>query len=615
MRPTIAFISYPRLTKYFLELNPKIPENVNLEIMDLVLEEALEKALLLEQQGAADVFIASGGNAKLLSGQLASQLVEIKITGFDLLQALKSVARFSRRAAIVTCMQRFSAIEEIKQVLALDVVEISYEHPEEVDIILEKLGRKGIVDIVGGSLVVERAEEKGMRGHLIYSEEGITYALETAAQLAISERTHAEHTQAMQAIFDFAHSGILVVNQDNIITMLNDNASKITQIPKDQALGHPFSTFSPKTKLSTVLTTGKPAVDQVERIGIRDVLVNWAPLIVKNKIIGAVGTFQSIGAVQASEKKIRINLHLKGLLAKNKLDDILGESQALQRAKDQAQLYAASQSNVLILGASGTGKELFAQGIHNASPRNNGPFVAVNCAALPENLLESELFGYEEGAFTGARKGGKTGLFELAHGGSIFLDEIGELPLALQARLLRVLEEKEVMRLGGESIIPVDIRVIAATNRDLRQLVQEGNFREDLFYRLNVLVLKLPTLQEGKEDIPILLSHFLNEMGFGPEPAFLETLLCNPQFKDYNWPGNIRELRNFAERLTTLYSLAKNVDELVSLSLVEGAPQPNNDHERILTVLEEVGGNKTKAAERLGISRTTLWRRLKEIDM
>lgn len=160
MRPTIAFISYPRLTKYFLELNPKIPENVNLEIMDLVLEEALEKALLLEQQGAADVFIASGGNAKLLSGQLASQLVEIKITGFDLLQALKSVARFSRRAAIVTCMQRFSAIEEIKQVLALDVVEISYEHPEEVDIILEKLGRKGIVDIVGGSLVVERAEEK-----------------------------------------------------------------------------------------------------------------------------------------------------------------------------------------------------------------------------------------------------------------------------------------------------------------------------------------------------------------------------------------------------------------------------------------------------------------------
>ncbi|WP_291300060.1 sigma 54-interacting transcriptional regulator, partial [Desulfosporosinus sp. BICA1-9] len=199
-------------------------------------------------------------------------------------------------------------------------------------------------------------------------------------------------------------------------------------------------------------------------------------------------------------------------VAKTTLDGILGNSELIQEVKKDAFLYGQSDSTVLIVGESGTGKELFAQGIHNVSPRAKRPFVAVNCAALPENLLESELFGYEEGSFTGAKKGGKPGLFELAHGGTIFLDEIGEMPLPLQARLLRVLEEHEVLRIGGTRILPVNIRVVAATNRDLWEMVIQQRFREDLYYRLNVLRLRLSPLRLRKEDIPLLIGKFLSEL-------------------------------------------------------------------------------------------------------
>ena len=230
--------------------------------------------------------------------------------------------------------------------------------------------------------------------------------------------------------------------------------------------------------------------------------------MIKGYSHGAVATFQPIGAIQASEQKIRLTSHKRGLIAKNTLADIAGESDPIVQAKEQAKLYAQSDSTVIIVGETGTGKEIFAQAIHNASPRARGPFVAINCAALPENLLESELFGYEGGAFTGARKEGKPGLFELAHGGTIFLDEIGEMSLAVQARLLRILEEREVMRLGGDRVIPVDVRVIAATNKDLFHKVTQKSFRQDLFYRLCVLQLRLPPLRERLEDIPHLLERF-----------------------------------------------------------------------------------------------------------
>lgn len=613
MLPSVVFISYPRLTRYIKELGIDMPAHVNFTIVDFTLEEALEAARNMEKKEMVDVFISSGGNAKLLSQHLKTILIEVEITGFDLLQALLRVKANAHRAAILSCLKSLPSIEPIQEVLAIDVEFVSYNQPQEIDPILKEISKKGIKDIVGGTLVVERAEAMGLRAHIIYSKESISQALYAAERIALSERKYAEQAQAIQAVFDFAHSGILAVDSKGTITNINKNAVGIAKLQKKDMLGRPAKSFFSKSRLHTVLDTGQPAIDQVEKINSRDILTNWAPLIIKGRPHGAVATFQPIGTVQAAEQKIRINLHKKGLIAKNKLDDIIGKSEIILQAKRQARLFAESESTVLIIGETGTGKEIFAQGIHNASKRAQGPFVAINCAALPENLLESELFGYEGGAFTGARKQGKIGLFELAHGGTIFLDEIGEIAKGIQARLLRVLEEREVMRIGGNRVIPVDVRVIGATNKRLCELVQES-FRDDLFYRLCVLLLKLPSLRERPKDVPTFLKHFLQELNCNIPRPILTSIVKQEQFRTYQWPGNVRELRNFAERLATLCLITLDPRELISLALTTYTDiAEDSEHKKtIIRALHKTNGNRSEAAKILGISRTTLWRRMKK---
>ena len=284
----------------------------------------------------------------------------------------------------------------------------------------------------------------------------------------------------------------------------------------------------------------------------------------------------------------------------------------------QAQEYAGSDATVLIAGESGTGKELFAQSIHNYSRRSAQPFVAVNCAAMSSQLLESELFGYEEGAFTGAKRGGKRGVFELADMGTVFLDEIAEMSLETQAHLLRVLEQREVMRVGGERIRPVNIRVITATNKDLRRMVLDGTFRKDLYYRLNVLKIRVPSLRERSEDIPMLTIHFLRRFYAGPDIEKLCAIAENPLLRSYDWPGNIRELRNFAERISVLSGTSQNYDELVSdyfkplLEAVDTGMHRSDQRTIILNALKDNNGNRENTAKALGMSRSTLWRKMKE---
>ena len=284
------------------------------------------------------------------------------------------------------------------------------------------------------------------------------------------------------------------------------------------------------------------------------------------------------------------------------------------------------ESNILIRGETGTGKELFAQSIHNASQRKNRPFVAINCAALPDNILESELFGYVEGAFTGAAKGGKVGFFEIAHKGTLFLDEIGDISPKLQSRLLRVLQEREIIRLGSDTVIPIDVRIIAATNKDLYAEVQAGAFREDLYYRLDVLELKLPPVRQRKQDIPCLAEHFLNFerekhacvlKGFTKGATQLLT--------SYDWPGNVRELRNFCERISILCKreYAEASDVLRALpSLSAGAspvplpsPVQKNEREELQRILLLHQGNRKETARYLGIHPSTLWRKMKRLGL
>lgn len=321
------------------------------------------------------------------------------------------------------------------------------------------------------------------------------------------------------------------------------------------------------------------------------------------------------------------------LRARRGLNDLRGDSPAMEKLRQAVVLYARSPATVLIQGETGTGKELVAQAIHREGPRSlnaNRPFVAVNCGAIAESLLESELFGHEEGAFTGARRGGHAGLFEAANGGTLFLDEIGEMPLALQTRLLRVLEEREVMRVGGTRPVPIDVRVISATHCDLEARVREGRFRADLFYRLAVLRLALPSLRERAEDIAPLaewtLKNALAALGTRPHPTLAaEIAACAPLLQRYQWPGNVRELRNLMERLA-LFLAAEPLQALTPGFLLSIAPELGQQEaaapivipalpaskESAAEVLARFGGQREAAARYLGISRTTLWRRLRD---
>ena len=322
------------------------------------------------------------------------------------------------------------------------------------------------------------------------------------------------------------------------------------------------------------------------------------------------------------------------LRAKHGLNDLRGESDAMEKLRQSVVLYARSPATVLIQGETGTGKELVAQAIHREGPRGlglNRPFVAVNCGAIAESLLESELFGHEEGAFTGARRGGHAGLFEAAHRGTLFLDEIGEMPLALQTRLLRVLEEREVVRVGGTRPVAVNVRVISATHCDLEARVREGRFRADLFYRLAVLRMALPPLRERPADISVLaewsLKNALAALGARPHPNLhAEIAACAPLLERYDWPGNVRELRNLAERLA-LFLAAEPLQALTPAFMLSVAPElarpaaeplaiaaaaPAPSAETVEDVLARFGGRRDEAAQYLGISRTTLWRKLRK---
>ncbi|HEX9108846.1 MAG TPA: sigma 54-interacting transcriptional regulator, partial [Longimicrobiales bacterium] len=389
---------------------------------------------------------------------------------------------------------------------------------------------------------------------------------------------------------------------------------------------------APTLALSQVLESGAEDLERIQKLGRRTLVVNRIPLREGGVQTGAVLTCQDSSAIERVDRNLRALHRPRHFTPKYQLRDIVGDSASMRRIRALAERYARTDATVLVTGPSGTGKELLAQGIHNASARRQHAFVAVNCAAFPETLLESELFGYDEGAFTGSRRGGKPGLFEAAHTGTLFLDEVGDVPLALQTRLLRVLQEREVLRLGSNDPTPIDVRVIAATNKDLKQRVESGAFRDDLYYRLNILHLHVPPLAARREDIPAIAAHLLEaalRRHGAPERARQALRMLLPLLKSYAWPGNVREMENVLERVGVLFGddeTAGFIDEqqlrLVLPELYQQrdgaggarglrAVRQDNEEEQIRRAMRECGGNRTEAARRLGIGRTTLWRKLR----
>lgn len=357
----------------------------------------------------------------------------------------------------------------------------------------------------------------------------------------------------LQTIINTVHDGIIATDDSNRITVFNPIAGDLLEVQAGDALHKPISCIANK---DTVPIFNEHAEEKEFFIRLKShhLIANVAKIHPASPQSGKVYTFKDVSEIQRLEEELRRKLVSQQNIARYTFHHIQGKSEAIQSTLSIAGKMAASHSPILIQGESGTGKELLAQGIHNASPRKNGPFIAVNFAALTESLLESELFGYDEGSFTGARKGGLPGLFEQAHKGTIFLDEIGDAPLPFQVKILRVLQEKQVRRVGSSKITPIDVRVIAATNRDLKKLIAKGLFRQDLYYRLNVLPIKIPSLRQRRQDILPLAQTFYNNYAAAKKPMTAEDYfrLIAPYFLAYDWPGNIRELQNAVEYLINI---------------------------------------------------------------
>nr|WP_315362784.1 sigma 54-interacting transcriptional regulator [Cytobacillus firmus] len=446
---------------------------------------------------------------------------------------------------------------------------------------------------------------------------------------------------ALGAILESAYEGIAVVDENGILQEFNEAYSRFTGIKREDAIGRHVTEVIDNTHLHETVKTGIAERGVLQNIQGHDMVVHRISLWKEGRIAGAIGMliFEGVTEVYKIYEKLQENQDAKpDLFTKKKendsrvtLDQIIGTSEGITEVKRLARKAARTAATVLITGESGTGKEMFAKSIHHLSPFSTGPFISVNCGAIPEHLFESELFGYEEGAFTGAKKGGKPGKFELADNGTIFLDEIGEMPLVMQTKLLRVLQEKEAERVGGVKKYQINVRIIAATNRNLMHMVETGEFREDLYYRLNIIQLHIPPLRERKKDIPVLLVHYLKEICERYQvPGKLFTSEAVNAFVQHPWRGNIREMVNTVEQLVTLVDgkvidyhqlpemLKKPEPTLKKADRAAGSIEEakllgsQRESEIILDALRKAGGNKSRAADLLGIHRTTLYQKLKK---
>lgn len=459
-----------------------------------------------------------------------------------------------------------------------------------------------------------------------------------------------------EQIINLLAERIVVVDGDGIILYINEAYCEFLGTTVVEAINRPVQDVIENTRMHIVAKTGQKELAAVHPINGSEMVANRFPLVVDGEIVGALGTVMFRNPEEwrmyktkiqnlAEELKYYKTKVEKELKSKYHFHDLIGNSASFLNTKKLAERISASNSSVLLTGESGTGKELFAHAIHNDSGRSSLPFVAINCASIPEHLLESELFGYDEGAFTGAKRGGKKGQFEVANNGTLFLDEIGDMPLSMQSKLLRVLQEKEVQRVGGQKSIPIDVRIIAATHRDLEKMVEEGKFRQDLYYRLNVIKIEIPPLRKRKEDIPLISMTLLKKMEgkFFRRGIELSTKV-NQRLMLHTWPGNIRELENVLERainvldgklidvhhlplylrdqeLVTCHMKESNAimkDPLVNKKLPISPLKDtlaNAEREALQQALVVTNGNKQDAAKLLGIGKTSFYEKCKLYDI
>ncbi|WP_425058266.1 Anaerobic nitric oxide reductase transcription regulator NorR [Sporomusa carbonis] len=572
-----------------------------------------------------EIIITRGGTASAIrNAGIPVTIVEVPITGFDIIRCVERAKRHGRRIGAVSFPAMLQGIDCLSSILGVDIHLYPINEESEAETQVVRAFQDGVDVVIGGFITGKAAQQHNYPFELIDSgAEGILQAALEAKRIAYARNLEKTKTSLFRAVLDYAYGGIIAVDNQYCVTVFNPIAEQITGINNAQAVGKKIAQIWPELNLEKVISLGEDDLGQILTINGVDVLCNKVPIRVNSNIVGAVVTFQDVTQIQQMEARVRRSIYASGHVANFCFNDIIGTSEAIRQPIEIAKKFSITESSILITGETGSGKEVFAQSIHNYSQRRQGPFVAINCAALPSQILESELFGYVGGAFTGANHKGKPGLFEVAHGGTIFLDEIAEMDYITQGKLLRVLQEKKVMRLGSDRIIPVDVRVIAATNKNLKSLVNENKFRSDLYYRLNVLQLKIPPLRDRKEDIKQLAHFFLSE----PSGITRHSIKLSPSaieaLSQYPWPGNIRELKNIIERIVAVYKHEIIDAAMINLMLEDENQQYNaihnstkpNELEEINNALALAKGKYVEAAKILGINRSTLWRKMKRLGL
>jgi propionate catabolism operon transcriptional regulator len=621
--PRIWAVGISKLRDLYRDIAADYDGIADLRIVPLGYEDAVQE---LENAGDArpDVVVAAGSNGSYLKARISVPVVLVNPTGFDVMHALARARREGDSVGLVMHGETPSELKRFFRAFGAHVECASYLSAEDAEACVLDLRDRGVEAIVGPGLVTELAEKAGMKSVFLYSRASVQGAFETALEVARATLGETQRRRRLDQVLQHLRDGVIALTADGRIEALSGKMADMLRLAPSQAVGKRLLDLAPEVASAVPKEPG----ESLETVRGASYVVHRSAWGDASAASGSIITFQESVALQRMDRSVRARQRAPQLVARYRIEDLSGTSEAIEQVRQRARRYARSDATVLIRGESGTGKELVAQGIHTESARREFAFVALNCGAFPETLLESELFGYEEGAFTGARRGGKAGLIESAHRGTLFLDEIGEMPMPLQSRLLRVLQEREVVRLGSTEPLQVDVRVVAATHRGLGERVNAGQFRADLYYRLNILNLALPPLRERSSDIAGLAARLLWQTGrvvsVDVAHAVLEPAM--PLLVAYRWPGNVRELQNVIERIAVeldempgmqvtpelLRSIAPELREDEAASGPETLKQRSRkiEADEIRAMLDSFGGNREEVARTLGISKTTLWRKL-----
>ncbi len=619
-----VFIPHLELKEIFENVVDELPSYDNVQIETTYIFGTPD---VLSQNWDADILVARGMTHDVLRDMFPDKhVVQIQLSSFDIFDALVQCRKLQAKK-IALCLHNVEIhnLDSLQELCGASIRMYDVADEQSAEAAVCEAASEGADTFVGAGTMCGICDRRGLRRvHIHTKHDAVVAAMQEALNAAKTINLERTRSEIINIMLNHNEDGIIAIDDKGRILAINNQAYRVFQLSTvGELIGQPLSSVGASGEWKQLLENGS-GKDQIICLHDKKYYVQYKPLSEMEAGAGALIFIKNTDRIIEEESRIRRGLSEKGLTAKYTFEDILGQSAAIRENIRMAERYSGVNSNVLIIGETGTGKELFAHSIHQASKRSHQPFVALNCAALPENLLESELFGYEAGAFSGASKGGKTGLFELAHKGTIFLDEIGEIPITLQAKLLRVLQEKEIRRIGSTSVHPVDVRVISATNINMEEKIKEGQFRSDLYYRLNLLDISIPPLRERKEDIQELVDHYLTrfacEMGKSIPTVTKDAARI---LKEHSWPGNVRELRNICERLTVLNDTSIIDEELLcrlkifrkeeTFSVGETADSGED------SVYDRLKPRKKKKdlAEELGVSRTTLWRmakRQKELE-